>query len=128
MKDNAELLDALSKATGIPTSVLDHPRTSGDHCVAERMSWASKRETTRDEDIVSCLTGIFDVNMLILYGEGETEAFKRLQNEIMKSLIDQTLFAWKGLYSSNGPLAERPSDFTDTPKLSIWTPRHLALY
>ena len=35
------------------------------------MSRASQRVTTRDEDIAYCLLGIFDVNMPLLYGEGE---------------------------------------------------------
>jgi len=37
--------------------------------------------------------GIFDVNMPLLYGEGN-RAFIRLQEEIMKHSHDQTLFAW----------------------------------
>jgi hypothetical protein len=57
------------------------------------MSWASKRETTRSEDTAYCLLGIFDVNMPLLYGEGE-KAFVRLQEEIMKNSDDQSLFAW----------------------------------
>ncbi|KAL1604983.1 hypothetical protein SLS60_004524 [Paraconiothyrium brasiliense] len=61
--------------------------------VAQRMSWASKRQTTRSEDIAYCLLGIFDVNMPLLYGEGE-KAFSRLQEEIMKNSDDQSLFAW----------------------------------
>ncbi len=32
------------------------------------MSWASQRETTREEDMAYCLLGLFDVNMHLLYG------------------------------------------------------------
>ena len=35
------------------------------------MSWASRRATTRHEDVAYCLLGLFDVNMPLLYGEGE---------------------------------------------------------
>ncbi|KAJ9148813.1 hypothetical protein NKR19_g5863 [Coniochaeta hoffmannii] len=38
--------------------------------VAQRMSWAAKRRTTRIEDKAYCLLGIFDVSMPLLYGEG----------------------------------------------------------
>jgi len=31
------------------------------------------RETTRPEDIVYCLFGLFDVNLPLLYGEGSEE-------------------------------------------------------
>ena len=56
------------------------------------MSWAAKRETTRPEDIAYCLMGIFNVNMALLYGEGR-KAFIRLQEEILKSTDDESLFA-----------------------------------
>lgn len=36
--------------------------------VAERMSWAAERQTTRKEDLAYCLLGIFDINMTMLYG------------------------------------------------------------
>ncbi|KAI1381943.1 heterokaryon incompatibility protein-domain-containing protein [Hypoxylon crocopeplum] len=62
--------------------------------IAKRMSWASKRKTTRPEDTAYCLLGIFDINMPLLYGEG-TKAFKRLQEEIMKLFPeDHSLYAW----------------------------------
>ncbi|KAF5024536.1 hypothetical protein F66182_3299 [Fusarium sp. NRRL 66182] len=59
----------------------------------ERMSWLSRRETTRTEDLAYCMLGIFDVNMPIIYGEGE-RAFIRLQEEIIRVSNDQTLFCW----------------------------------
>ncbi|KAK4150420.1 heterokaryon incompatibility protein-domain-containing protein [Chaetomidium leptoderma] len=35
------------------------------------MSWAAFRETTRPEDEAYSLLGLFDINMPLLYGEGE---------------------------------------------------------
>jgi hypothetical protein len=61
--------------------------------VARRMSWASNRKTSRIEDLAYCLMGIFDVNIPLLYGEGD-KAFVRLQQEIIKDSDDQTIFAW----------------------------------
>lgn len=61
--------------------------------VATRMSWAAKRETTREEDLAYCLLGIFGINMPMLYGE-RSRAFKRLQEEIMKMSGDASLLAW----------------------------------
>lgn len=40
-----------------------------------------------------CLMGIFDVNLPLLYGEGE-KAFLRLQEEVARQSDDHTLFAW----------------------------------
>lgn len=87
------LVDTISLVTDISTGVLLGRINLHDISVAQRMSWASKRETTRTEDVAYCLMGIFDVNMPTLYGEGD-KAFIRLQYEIMKSSYDHSLFAW----------------------------------
>ncbi|KAK0655719.1 hypothetical protein B0T16DRAFT_424448 [Cercophora newfieldiana] len=60
--------------------------------VAQKMSWAAFRETTRVEDMAYSLLGIFDVNMPMLYGEGE-KAFRRLQEEIIRSTSDLSILA-----------------------------------
>jgi hypothetical protein len=83
----------ISRITGIPSGFLlgeDLEHAS----VAMRLSWISCRETTKAEDIVYCLLGIFDIQMPLLYGEGEEGAFRRLQQEIMKTSDDQSIFAW----------------------------------
>lgn len=46
--------------------------------------------------------GLFDVHMPLLYGEGESKAFARLQTEIAKQTNDQSLFAWGGWYDQEG--------------------------
>jgi hypothetical protein len=49
--------------------------------------------------------------MAMLYGKGN-RAFIRLQEEIIKSTSDQSIFAWKGYKYENGSLfAPRPSCF-----------------
>ncbi|KAK3321882.1 hypothetical protein B0H66DRAFT_446285, partial [Apodospora peruviana] len=63
-----------------------------DCSVAQRLSWASRRKTTRAEDAVYCLLGIFGVNLPLLYGEG-FRAFVRLHEEIIKILNDQFILA-----------------------------------
>ncbi|KAI4182729.1 MAG: hypothetical protein L6R41_005805 [Letrouitia leprolyta] len=63
------------------------------HCIAKRLSWISKRTTTRVEDIAYCMLGLCGVNMPLLYGEGE-KAFIRLQLEIIKNIDDESIFAW----------------------------------
>jgi len=62
-------------------------------CVAEKLSWASTRVTTRIEDLAYCLMGLFDINMPLLYGEGHN-AFLRLQLEIWNRTNDESIFAW----------------------------------
>ncbi|KAI0753170.1 heterokaryon incompatibility protein-domain-containing protein [Daedaleopsis nitida] len=93
----AELADVLCRITFIPRSILRLEEEIGDICIAQRMSWAANRQTTRPEDQAYCLMGIFGINMPTLYGEGEN-AFQRLQEEIMKQSPDTTLFAWGALW------------------------------
>lgn len=64
-----------------------------DASVAEKMSWVSRRVTTRIEDMAYCMLGIFDINMPLLYGEG-SKAFTRLQEEIIRTSNDHTIFCW----------------------------------
>jgi len=93
-KHDAALVKKISKITGITASVLVNPSPLDRFSVACRMSWASKRVTTREEDAAYCLLGLFDVSMPILYGEGGQKAFRRLQLEIIKESPDHSIFAW----------------------------------
>ncbi|PSN70380.1 HET-domain-containing protein, partial [Corynespora cassiicola Philippines] len=81
-------------ASGVVEEVLLDPNSLKEFSVAEKMSWAADRVTTRPEDQAYSLMGIFDVNMPPLYGEGREKAFRRLQLEIMNTTLDYTLFAW----------------------------------
>ncbi|KAK8081172.1 hypothetical protein PG997_008990, partial [Apiospora hydei] len=69
------------------------PRSS----IATRMSWAARRETTREEDIAYCLLGLFDVSMPLIYGEGQ-KAFSRLLKEIAQTSNDQSILSWHADY------------------------------
>ena len=81
--DKVSLESRIHSITGIPVEALrGHPLSN--FSVAERMSWAEKRVTTREEDKAYSLLGIFDVFMPVIYGEGK-RAFHRLGEEIQKS-------------------------------------------
>ncbi len=82
--------------------------------IATRMSWASRRETSEEEDLAYCLLGLFNVNMPLIYGEGARKAFYRLQTEIMKISDDESLFAWTSKQGGSGLLAAQPSYFRDS--------------
>lgn len=89
----ADLLPAIFRATGVDVVYLaSSPKELRRASVARRMSWASSRKTTRVEDNAYCLQGLFDVNMALLYGEGE-KAFLRLQQHILANIPDDSLFA-----------------------------------
>lgn len=114
------LKDVLAQITGINVGILTEAKELESASVALRMSWACHRETTRKEDIAYCLMGLFDVNMPMLYGEGE-KAFIRLQEEIMKHSDDQSLFAWTDLDapadSHCGLFANSPDKFRNSANI-----------
>ncbi|KAJ8496565.1 hypothetical protein ONZ51_g985 [Trametes cubensis] len=89
------LAKALSQVSGIKEGVLTRERADWleSVSVAERMSWAAHRQTTRVEDRAYSLMGIFGINMPTIYGEGP-RAFMRLQEEILQRIPDQSIFAW----------------------------------
>ncbi|KAN0087098.1 hypothetical protein V8E54_000786 [Elaphomyces granulatus] len=74
----------IHEVTGIPVKALRGSPLS-DFGIPERMLWAEKRETTREEDKAYSLLGIFDVYMPLIYGEGRENAFKRLREEMDKA-------------------------------------------
>jgi hypothetical protein len=115
-----ELFETISSVTGIK-----HLFNFEDASVAQKMSWAAKRETTRLEDQAYCLLGIFGVNMPPLYGEGPN-AFFRLQLEIMKISNDESLFAWEDDFSktvtSGGLLAPSPIFFRFSSNIILLAP------
>jgi hypothetical protein len=105
------LCGALSSLTGIPSGVLLLEESLHNASNAQKMSWASTRSTTREEDMAYCLLGLFDISMPTLYGEGSRDAFRRLQEEIIKVSTDESIFAWHGTNEYPGALAESPADF-----------------
>ena len=106
--DKVSLKDELSSITGIQQ---DHMFAHTFASVAQKMSWASGRKTTRLEDMAYSLMGIFDVNMPLLYGEG-SKAFTRLQHEIVKISDDDSIFAWEDdLLLESGMFAQSPKAF-----------------
>ncbi|KAI6017590.1 heterokaryon incompatibility protein-domain-containing protein [Pisolithus microcarpus] len=108
------LAPTLQVITGIPHEVLTGGMAAKSLTVAQIMSWAANRKTTRVEDRAYSLMGLFGVYMPMLYGEGE-KAFRRLQLEIIRRSSDQTMLsAWDPrMLRTSSVLAEEPSDYWD---------------
>ena len=121
------LAENIARTTGIEIKLLIGKTCIGEYNIAQKMSWASCRETTRIEDMAYSLMGIFDVNMPLLYGEG-WKAFRRLEEEIIRTSTDQSIFAWKWSVAHpdrledkqphhRGVLASSPIDFQDSDRI-----------
>ncbi|KAI0334530.1 HET-domain-containing protein [Cubamyces sp. BRFM 1775] len=120
----ASLADLVEEITGIGEDVLTHRTLLDSVSVARRMSWAAKRQTTREEDKAYSLMGIFGVNMPTIYGEGGN-AFIRLQEEILKQVPDQSIFAWGPLLRDDTLLYRNMGPYTVSDDSRYWQSRNL---
>ncbi|KAK1688115.1 hypothetical protein BDP55DRAFT_692635 [Colletotrichum godetiae] len=77
------LQDQISEITGIPRTILAHERSFKDVCLAWRLSWASRRQASRKEDMAYCLLGLFDINMSILR-RTELVAMQRSRSQVQR--------------------------------------------
>ncbi|KAK6083222.1 het domain-containing protein [Seiridium cupressi] len=115
---SGRIAEIVSSVTGIELDILTGESTLASASVAKKMSWLSKRTTTRIEDIAYCMLGIFDVNMPLLYGEEGMKAFVRLQGEIIKVSNNHTIFCWEWDDSVPGGwvnmLAPSPTAFSNS--------------
>ena len=87
-ENKKSLVQEIHKITGIAVRALQGSPLSY-FSVNERMLWAARRETKREEDAAYSLLGVFDIHMPLIYGEGRKKALIRLQKEIRESLKDE---------------------------------------
>ncbi len=111
------LATTLERITGVDFKILIGQAAVDSVSVARRMSWAARQETTRVEDKAYCLLGIFGVHMSPIYGEGDN-AFSRLQEEIVRTIPDQSILAWNHCKAAAHPshpglFALSPANFAE---------------
>jgi hypothetical protein len=80
--DKISLTLLIIKITGVPHQVLQGSLSQFD--IEERLRWKGNRKTKFKEDMAYALSGICNVNIAPVYGEGEEAAFRRLYREIWK--------------------------------------------
>ncbi|KXX74926.1 Vegetative incompatibility protein HET-E-1 [Madurella mycetomatis] len=92
--NNTYFAEMISSVTRIGRRFLDGELSLELASIAQKMSWAAHRQTTRLEDQAYSLLGIFDINIPLLYGEG-SKAFQRLQETLLTMYPeDHSLLAW----------------------------------
>ncbi|KAF2022815.1 HET-domain-containing protein, partial [Setomelanomma holmii] len=79
--DRASLKTQIHEVTNISYEVLEGAPLS-ESSVDERFRWRQNRHTKLKEDAAYSLSGIFNVDMAPVYGEGTEEAFRRLHDKI----------------------------------------------
>ncbi|KAI6111674.1 hypothetical protein EDD16DRAFT_948267 [Pisolithus croceorrhizus] len=98
-KADPTLLKELCKATQIAERHLTD-FDPGMEDARSRLCWASRRRTTRPEDMAYSLFGIFKVQLPVLYGETAQDALGRLLAEIISRSGDVSVLDWAGEESS----------------------------
>lgn len=83
--DKTSLESLIHDITKIPVAALRGEALS-DFTVEERMSWATHRQTKREEDKAYSLFGILDIYLPPIYGEGQDRAFLRVRREVAGNL------------------------------------------
>lgn len=114
--DKHSMAQELHSITQISIEALRGHVSLNELSVEERMLWVGQRQTKRAEDAAYCLLGIFNVNILPIYGEGKEKALMRLKKEIAEISRDETSMVLDNagsMYSSysgavfHGPIAGR---------------------
>lgn len=90
--DKNSMIQIIHNITGVPFQALQGTPLS-HFSIDDRMLWAGRRETKREEDAAYSLLGIFDVHMPLLYGEGVDQAFGRLKKEIYQGMHSSIRYA-----------------------------------
>ncbi|KAG1875831.1 hypothetical protein F4604DRAFT_713710 [Suillus subluteus] len=109
-RDSKVIMEKISTLTDIRMDDLES-FTPGIDRVPEKMLWISRRRTTRIEDMAYSLIGIFDISLMIAYGEGN-RAFFRLMEEIIKRYDKWDVFLWSGRCSRyNAALPDTPRSY-----------------
>jgi hypothetical protein len=89
--DKNELASTISIVTRIPGSALKGLELSR-FSKKERLSWTKGRTTTVPEDSAYCLIGIFDVELHMLYAEGDYDKRKNAAlNKLHKAIAERNI-------------------------------------
>ncbi|OJT06816.1 Vegetative incompatibility protein HET-E-1 [Trametes pubescens] len=121
------LSSTIENVTGVDRTVLRGDVGVRDVSVARRMWWASKRHA-QVEDAAYALLGLFEVRASATWG-AEPQAFTRLQEEVARTIPDQSIFAWHyhlGHEHPDGVFALGPCCFARSGGVSPIPPDDLA--
>ena len=107
-KESPTVLAEMERAMNFTTQELVTLRPGLDKA-REKLYLASRRQTTREEDMAYSMFSIFDVALPVIYGEGN-QAVDRLLEHILTRSEDVTLLAWTGIPGRHHSYL--PSDLT----------------
>jgi hypothetical protein len=90
--NKSSLEQQIAEITEIPIEAL-RGKSLSRFAPEKIFGWVEQRHTKKAEDKAYCLLGVFDVSMLLDYGEGENLAFSRLYREIENRVPGKCIFS-----------------------------------
>lgn len=112
------LSETISKATGVPVDVLTHRRDPMSATIGEKLSWASDKDASNQEDHIYALISLLGLPMDMRPGEGKAVATMRMQKHILGNLEDYTVLMLKRPLG----IARRPPEEMEDPELQMEQP------
>ncbi|KAK7443569.1 hypothetical protein VKT23_015742 [Stygiomarasmius scandens] len=119
--DKYELRNDISQQTDIPPTILSGEESIQNTDLLTRASWATDRQTTKEQDQLYCLQGILGVTIQPNYEESGSTCVSRLMEVLFK--IQPRLMKELG----DSPLSHRLVREKEKKKISIINPRSPAL-
>lgn len=108
-----ELIQLIHDITNIPHKALSGASLQ-EFDADQKLSWAAERQTTREEDEVYALVGIFGIELPFIYDEGYDRALRRLLEKIYN--VPGVSFQQEKLVKSTVPFG-RDNDFVTRDSL-----------
>ncbi|KAH9204603.1 hypothetical protein DL95DRAFT_495507 [Leptodontidium sp. 2 PMI_412] len=109
--DKKSLERLIHEVTGIPVEVFQGYE-SARYSFEDKLSWVTKRQTKKDEDMVYSLLGIFGVFLPLNYGEGRNNALRRLRDEVERCFPSERP-AWIVPFERNSRFTGRQVQLTE---------------
>ncbi|PVH69398.1 HET-domain-containing protein [Cadophora sp. DSE1049] len=126
--DKKSLERLIHEVTGIPVEVFQGYE-SARYSFEDKLSWVTKRQTKKEEDMVYSLLGIFGVFLPLNYGEGRDNALRRLRDEVERCFPSGQYMeiSCVGILPADICFTERPAWIVPFERNSRFTGRQVQL-
>ncbi|KAH7336155.1 hypothetical protein BKA65DRAFT_527080 [Rhexocercosporidium sp. MPI-PUGE-AT-0058] len=116
--DKKSLERLIHDVTGIPVEAFQGYESTR-YSFEDKLSWVTKRQTKKEEDMVYSLLGIFGVFLPLNYGEGRDNALRRLRDEVERRFPSERP-AWIVPFERNRRFTGRQVQLAEVEEKLLW--------